>query len=263
MDAFARQRRLKEAIRRADPCLGVFIKTPAVQLVEAVAGTGLDFVVLDAEHGPFGASELDHCILAARAYQLPVLVRVRESTPAAILEVLDMGAAGIIAPHIASRQAAEELVSACRYHGGQRGFSGLSRPSSYGQLAPGDYRRASDSATIIIAQIEDQAAVDNIAAIAALDELDALFIGRADLSVSLGADEITDPPVAAAVQTVLDAARQQGRTAGIFLPSAAETAHFRGLGASLFAISTDQGLLIDAVTGVVRDFRTAISSSND
>ena len=255
MDPFATQRRLKAAIRGGEPRLGLFVKTPAAQVVEAIAGTGLDFVVLDAEHGSFDATGLDHCILAGRAHDLPVLVRVRENTPAAVLEVLDMGAAGIIAPHIGSAAAARQLVAACRYEGGTRGFSGLGRPSLYGRLPAHQYKQAADAATIIVAQIEDTAGVEHVPEIAAVADLDALFVGRADLAVSMGVDSITDPAVTDAVTRVLNAGRDQGKAAGLFLPDAAETAQFRQLGASLFAIATDQSLLIQAVGDVATTFK--------
>lgn len=260
---FAKQQQLKQAIRNGEPRLGLFVKTPAPQIIEAVAHADLDFIVLDGEHGPFGAQELDLCILAARASAVPILVRVREPSNAGVLEVLDMGAAGVIAPHIASAEVAQRFVAACRYQGGGRGFSGLSRPSRYGQLPADQYQRASDEATIIIAQIEDAAGVDHVAEIAAVEELDALFVGRADLAVSLGADSITHPDVAAAVGKILTAGQQSGKATGIFLPTPAETAQFHELGASLFAIGTDQSLLIDTVAATARAFRTATGSARD
>ena len=262
MDHFATQRDLKAAIRAGQPRLGLFVKTPAAQLVEAVAGTGIDFVVLDAEHGPFDGGSLDSCVLAGRANDLPVLVRIRENTAATVLEALDMGAAGVIAPHIASVEAAQQLVAACRYTGGTRGFSGLSRASRYGKLPAHQYRDAADAATIIVAQIEDSAGVENVAQIAAVDALDALFVGRADLAVSLGEDSITAATVAEAVGRVLSAGKNQGKATGLFLPDAQEAVQFRNLGASLFAISTDQNLLIQAVGAVARAFESALDESD-
>ncbi|MFQ6005893.1 MAG: HpcH/HpaI aldolase/citrate lyase family protein, partial [Woeseia sp.] len=246
---------LKEAIRNGQPALGLFVKTPSSHLVESLAGSGLGCVVLDAEHAAFGTAELDHCILAGRSIGLPMLVRLREATAAAILQVLDMGAAGIIAPHVHSAEQAVDIVAATRYENGTRGFSGAHRAAVYGAMPADEFKKASDESTIVIAQIEDSLGLKNVDAIAAVDALDALLIGRADLSVSLGAKSIDDDSVVQAVDNILAACRQDGMSAGIYLPTLDECKGFRTKGVNLFFISTDQALLNDAVSALARDFK--------
>ncbi len=107
MDALTIQRQFKDAIRSGQPTLGIFVRTPAVQVVEALGHCGVDFIVLDAEHAPFGVAELDVCILAGRSVGIPVLVRLGDPRPANILQVLDLGAAGIIVPHVGSAKTAK------------------------------------------------------------------------------------------------------------------------------------------------------------
>lgn len=242
--------------------LGLFIKTPSMQLVESLAKTGIDFVALDAEHAAFGTAEIDHCILAGRSVALPVLVRLREATPAAILQVLDLGAAGIIVPHLHTAKQAHDIVAATRYDGGTRGVSGMHRAAAYGAIPADEFKKASDESTIVIAQIEDGQALKNIAAIAAVEALDALFVGRADLAVSLGAKSLDDAAVSQAVDNILAACQQSGMSAGIYLPSADESALFRAKGANLFIISTDQALLNDATSALARDFKCHIEEAD-
>ena len=91
MNIFEQHLALKEKIRAGQPTLGLFIRTPAPQIIESLAETGLDFVALDAEHAPFGINALDTCILAARASGISVLVRVPEANSTLVLSVLDMG----------------------------------------------------------------------------------------------------------------------------------------------------------------------------
>lgn len=262
MDAFARHANLRQSIRNGQPTLGLFVKTPAMQIVEALAGSGFDFVALDAEHAAFGTAELDRCVLAGRSVGLPVLVRVREMAHAAILQALDLGAAGIIAPHLQTAEQAEHVVAACKYEGGTRGYSGMHRAAAYGAIPASELKRASDDSTIVIAQIEDAPGLENIAAIAAVDSLDALFIGRADLAVSLGAKSIDDTAVERAVDKALAACRQSGKSVGIYLPSADEAAAFREKGANLFIISTDQALLVKAAASLARRFRERIEGKD-
>jgi 2-keto-3-deoxy-L-rhamnonate aldolase RhmA len=255
MNALSAQHDLKQSIRRGDPTIGLFIRTPALQSVEIHANSGLDFVVLDAEHAAFGTGDLDRCILAGRSIDLPVLVRLRDPTPAAILQVLDMGAAGIILPHVGMAITARIALEACRYDNGSRGFSGQTRAAGYGDIAGSEYRKKSDESIIVIAQIEDEEGFSNVAELAALDELDALFVGRADLAVSLGADNIDDDMIVEATRKILAAGKKSGMTTGIFLNSPDDVENYQQQGASLFIIATDQSLLIDAARSVTTEFR--------
>ena len=256
IDALQRGLALKEKIRAGEPTLGLFVRTPAPHVIEVLASSGLDFVGLDAEHAPFDIAALDACIFAARAVGLPALVRVPERAPARILSVLDMGGAGIIAPHVTTASEATEVIAATRYVGGTRGFSGSHRAAGYGVLAPRDYKERSDRAVIVVGQVEDAAAVDNIDELASMDNLDALFIGRADLANSLGVDSTAAVEVERAVDRLCEGARNGGRTMGMFLPSTAEVETFRAKGVSLFIVDTDQALLAKAARSTVQDFKT-------
>jgi hypothetical protein len=112
----------------ADGPRGLFIKTPAPQIIEIIALAGPDFAVIDAEHAPFDRVTLDLMLLAGRAAGLPLLVRVADARASSIGGALDLGAAGVMVPHIASVEMARAAVANARYRGGTRGFS--SAPTS-------------------------------------------------------------------------------------------------------------------------------------
>lgn len=253
MEHLKRSLQLKGKIRAGTPVLGLFVKTPAMQVVEVLAACGLDFLVLDAEHAPFGPRELDSCLLAARAGGIPALVRVGYATPANLLQVLDMGAAGVVIPHMQTAEGASHAIDATRYSG-SRGFSASTRAAGYGTISAKEFREASDRSTIVIGQVEDVAGVDNIDEIAAVDLIDALFIGRADLSVSLGAEAVDD-----AADKICAAGNAAGRTVGMFLPSLGELQIQRDKGVTLFAVSTDQALLASCVRSLADDFKSVKS----
>ncbi|MFD2501948.1 aldolase/citrate lyase family protein [Rhizorhabdus histidinilytica] len=111
----------RRALRGARPLLGSFIKTPNVHATEILAELGFDFVIIDEEHGPFDRGALDLLLMAAGALGIAGVVRVAGLT--SILPALDMGAAGILVPHVHSAGAAETAVAAARYAGGKRGCS--------------------------------------------------------------------------------------------------------------------------------------------
>ena len=234
---------LRERLRAGELLAGTWIKTAHPHVAEVLAFSTLDVVVLDAEHAPFDRASLDLCILAARAGGMPVLVRPTSSDDAQILSALDCGADGVIAPHIRGVEDAQALVRACQYLPGGRGFAGSTRAAGYTTLGMGKHRAAARG-VIVIAQIEDAEAVDAIEEIAAVDGIDALFIGRADLTISYGVESPDDPMVISAVERICAAGKVAGRTVGMFLGRVADVPEWRAKGASLFVLQSDQEFLL-------------------
>ena len=224
----------RERVLWGDRLLGVFLKTPSVHATEILADIGFDFVVVDQEHAPFDRHDLDAHALAARAGGIASLVRVPEANAAQLLGVLDLGFAGVIAPHISSVAGAQELVRACRFGGGTRGFSNSPRAGRYGGLTLSEHVQASDQSVTVIAMIENGPAVDSVEAIAAVSGLDALFVGRADLAVALGENSLSAEVVVTVVNRVLAACRKQGKRAMLHVGDATEGRSFLDRGASLF-----------------------------
>lgn len=256
---FARQIALKEKIRNGEPTLGLFIKIPSPQVVELIAAAKFDFIVFDAEHAPFGIARLDECLLASQAASIPALVRVPDANSSLILSVLDLGAAGVIVPHIRSAKEAAAAVDATCYRNGTRGFAASHRAAGYGSIPPDTYRKLSDQAIIIIGQVEDAEAVNNIEEIVSVTAMDALFIGCADLSISYDTETFNDPRIDQAVEKICSIGRKTGKTLGIFLPSNEQLEKYRAKGISLYFISSDQALLTRAACELSAVFKSDIS----
>jgi len=234
----------RAAVRAGRPLLGGFIKTASHQVVELLALTGIDFAVIDAEHAPFDLLTLDRMAAAGRAGGMPLLIRPPNSEAGFIGQALDMGLAGVVAPHIASRPAAEALVGVVRYDRGQRGFSPSTRAAGYGAPDARVYREAADAANSVWCQIEDAAALDQLDAIAAIDDVDCLFVGRADLAASLGVDSQGHAGVVEAVAAIASAARRHDRASGIYVSAPTEIPALRALGYSVFICGSDQSWLL-------------------
>ena len=188
-------RRFRQAVRDGSVLIGTFVKTASHQVPEIIGAAGLDFAVIDAEHAPFDLAMLDRMAVAARGAGLPCLGRAPELAPVLIGQILDLGAAGVVAPHIATPEAARLALSAAKYAGRRRGFSPSTRAGGYGTLDAAAYRATADEESSVWCQIEDEAALSQLDAIAAVEQLDCLFLGRADLAVSLGVDSQRDPKV--------------------------------------------------------------------
>ncbi len=239
----------RNRLRTGDVLSGTWVKTPHPHVVEVLALSPLDVLVLDAEHAPFDRGSLDACIMAARAGGKPVLVRPASSAHDHILNALDCGADGVIVPHVRSAAEAREIVRACHYVPGGRGFAGSTRAAGYTTLGMAKHRTLATH-VVVIAQIEDVEAVDAIEAIAAVDGVDALFIGRVDLTISYAADTPDDAVVVAAADRICAAGKAAGRTVGMFLGRVGDVAQWRAKGASLFVLQSDHDFLLKGAAGL-------------
>lgn len=232
--------------------LGTFVKTTSPHVIEVLGTTRLDFVCLDAEHAPFDRATLDLMVLATRATHLKAFIRIAEVNPAVVLSALDIGAAGILVPHVDSAEDARKVVAMARYRDGARGYSSSPRFAGYGSLGMKEALRIGDEAQVIC-QIESAAAVKEAEAIAAVPGVGGLFVGRADLALSMGLDNPRDPRVLDATRHVLAVAKKAGKRAGMFVAGNAERDEFAALGADWFIVSSDQTLLRQAAAAIAHE----------
>lgn len=230
----------RQALIAREQLVGCFIKTPHPTVIEVLGATVLDFLVLDGEHSPFDKASINLCMLAAKAVGVTLLIRVPDDNPAFILNVLDCGAAGVVVPHVVSVEQAERLARSMRYIPGGRGIAGTTRAGGYGAKPLPDHRAAADTEVSLICQIEDREGVDNSEAIAAVDGVDALFVGRADLTVSYGLTDFSDVGIAQKCGDVLGA---QGAATGLFIAPDEDMKPWRDKGASFFLSGSDHSFL--------------------
>ncbi len=251
---------LRERIRRREPILGTFLKSASHHVAEVLGRAGLDFIIADAEHAPFGIGEIDRVVLGARSADIPCFVRPADHSPAFIGQCLDLGADGIVAPHVVDGDRAADLVAAMKYARGQRGFSPSTRAAGFGGHAAGTQRVQADAHTSLWCQIEDEAALRRLDDIARTDGVDCLFVGRADLAMSLGAEGNGDPRLIDAVAAVAEAAQRNAVAFGIFVTDTSEIPQFLQLGASVFVCGSDQSYLIGQGRANRAAFRHAIDA---
>ncbi len=229
--------------------LGTFVKTASPHVIEVLGTTQLDFACVDAEHAPFDRAMLDLMVMAGRGTKLQIFIRIAERSPAIVLSALDIGAAGLLVPHVDSVAQAQEVVAMARYRGGARGYSSSPRFAGYGSLGMQEALRIGDQAKIIC-QIECEAAVQAAEAIAAVPGVDGLFVGRADLALSMGLDNPRDARVLEATRHTLAAATRAGKIAGMHVSGNTERDQFAALGANWFVVSSDQTLLRQAAQAI-------------
>jgi 2-keto-3-deoxy-L-rhamnonate aldolase RhmA len=225
--------------------VGVFVKTDSTQVVEVLALCDLDFVVLDAEHAPFDRGIMDRMLFATRALKLPMLVRIPDHRDATILSVLDLGASGIVVPHVDSAADARNVLAAARFVGGRRGLSLSARYGGYGTKGRDEAIAEADQ-SLVVCQIESGAVVEVVEEIAAVPGLGGLLIGRSDLALSMGLDGPRHPRVLAAMERIMLAARANGLPVLVAAGSDAEVAEFAAMGVVGFIVGSDQSLMRQA-----------------
>lgn len=234
------------------PLAGTFLKTPALQLIEVLSQSDLDFVCLDAEHAPFDRSAIDACCAMGRALDFPVLVRVGDGSAREILQALDCGAVGIVVPHVDSATKAAEVARAARFGRGGRGFAGSTRWAGYATQSMSDLMARSQAETVVMAQIEEPEGVDICEAIAATDGIDALFVGPADLSVAYGHENQTSNDLVHALEQVGRAADAAGKAYVSWVANAQKAQEWAQYGMSCFFISSEHAWMRAAATAEAR-----------
>jgi 2-keto-3-deoxy-L-rhamnonate aldolase RhmA len=223
---------------------GVFVKTPAIEVVELLALAGVDFICLDAEHAPLDRLALDRMIAMARAMALPCLVRIATARPEAIMQAFDMGAGGVVVPHVASVEMAQEIARWARFGHGGRGYAGSTRAAAYTTQGMAATLAEARDGRCVIAQIEEPEGVAAAEAIAALDGIDALFFGAADLAVARGLTRTDDPALVEALATVARAAAAAGKPLAGYVASADKLAEARAKGISMAFVGSEQSFIL-------------------
>ena len=243
---------LRERLRRREPLTAAFLDLGSPVSAEITARSGFDLVVVDLEHGAGGEDAARAQIQAADAHAT-VVVRVPDG-PAQAGRMLDAGASGVIVPQVASVEEAELIAGAVRY-AGTRGISPFSRGNRFGAAGPG-FRDQADAALACIIQIERASALEAVDTIAALDDVDALLMGPADLSADLGcAPDLAGPELRAAAHRIGEAAARHGKTAALFMALADQAPRFRELGFTALACTFESALLAAASSAAARALR--------
>lgn len=234
--------------------LGTFVKTPTTHATEMFGVLGFDFVIFDQEHAAINSESLEAMILAARAYDISSIVRVAEANAALILAALDCGATGVMVPHVYSAEIAEKVAASCRYRGGKRGFAGTTRPGDYGAHSFSDHKTRQDAEVTCIIMIEDIAALDVLDEIMSVDGVDAIFIGRGDLTAALEQDKSQSPETTKVVEQIAAAAKRNDMPVITLCTDRDDAMAMHKFGISAFAVSSDHGFMRKSAAAALKQF---------
>src|SRR5438445_11875595 len=237
------QNGFKRALVSGRPQIGLWSSLSSNYSVEVIAGAGFDWILLDTEHSPSDLESVLTQLQAAAPYPTHPVVRVPWNDMVTIKRFLDIGAQTLLIPYVQNKQEAINAVSYIRYPlEGLRGMGGTTRATRFGRVK--DYARRAHEELCVLVQIETQTGLDNLEEIAAVDGLDGIFIGPADLHASLGyAGEIANPKVKPLIDKGIRRIRKAGKAPGILTADEADARQWLELGCQFVAVGADVGIL--------------------
>jgi 4-hydroxy-2-oxoheptanedioate aldolase len=253
--------KFKRAIQSGELQLGLWAQLASTNAVEVIAGSGYDWIVIDAEHGPNELTTVNSQLQATLGGTAHPVVRVPWNDIVAIKRYLDIGAQSLLIPYIETAEQARAAVSYTRYPPkGLRGYSAAPRASLYGRVK--DYPHVYEAELCVLLQIETQLGLENIEKIAAVEGVTGLFIGPGDLSAALGhVGNAKHPDVVATIENAIGRIRACGKPAGILTADEGMAHHFIERGAVFTAIGSDLGILARGSEQLVARFKSSGISS--
>ena len=245
----------KRALKANRLQIGLWCSLSSHYAIELVAGSGFDWLLLDTEHSPNDLESVLTQLQAAAPYSTHPVVRVPWNDMVTIKRVLDVGAQSLLIPYVSTAEEARAAVSYTRYPpAGVRGVAGTTRATRFGRIK--DYAKRAHEEICVLVQVETQGALDNIEAICAVDGVDGVFIGPADLHASLGyTGEIANPAVKPLIDEAIRRIRKKNKAPGILTPNEADAKHWLGCGALFVAVGADVGILARGAEALAAKFR--------
>ena len=243
---------------RQGAVFGSFMKTSDPAFIEITGYAGMDFVVLDMEHGPVGLCDMQNNVRAAQLTGLMPIIRVADLNEQFISQALDIGAGAVQIPQVCTPEQAEMAVRYAKYYPkGERGVCRFVRAAGYSSTPREQYFEKANSDTLVIIQIEGSKAIDSIDEILAVKGVDIVFIGPYDLSQSFGVPgQTSHPKVISAMKDIVKRAEKLGVVTGTFTDSPETLKTWMDVGVKYLSYSVDVGIFYEACVELVQGFRS-------
>ncbi|MCC3386474.1 2,4-dihydroxyhept-2-ene-1,7-dioic acid aldolase [Enterocloster citroniae] len=237
---------MKQEIIKGKEVIGAFLsEIAAPNLLRIMQVSGLDFVIVDCEHGYFDFSQVAALAAVGNGIEFPVIVRVPSVSRDCIQKYLDAGVDGILVPMLETKEQAEHLVEYGKYApDGKRGISTMRPHSNYNPGRLKDYTARANQRTMLFAQIETKKGVQNISQITEVKGIDGIFIGPNDLACDLGTmGDFSTQEMEACIDAVIEASQNAGISSGIITSKIDFIEQCRNKGMIMFSCDSELGLL--------------------
>jgi 4-hydroxy-2-oxoheptanedioate aldolase len=232
---------LKQRIRNGETVVGPFVTIPSVPLVDTLGYAGMDFCIIDTEHGPISAETAMDLVIAAQGSGVAPIIRVGANDERLILRALDVGPDGVQVPQINDADDARRVIHAAKYAPlGARGMSVFTRAGDYYAGRGSGHTDRQNAESMVVVHIEGRRGLDNLDEIMTVDGIDVLFLGPYDISQSLGVPgEVRSPKVEQALAAAAGKARAKGRAVGSYARDVEMGKWLKDLGVQYLSINVD------------------------
>ena len=251
---------LKEKMLKGENVIGTFFQLGGSTAVECLGISGLDFFIIDTEHGPFDVESSMDFIRTAELQSITPFARIKDVSRPSVLKMLDIGAKGIIVPCVETVEQVKNLVEWSKYYPlGKRGFF-TARPAGYGfyDFAKNidGYFKTCNEETLLIPQCETMSFLENIEEIVNINGVDGIFIGPYDLSIGMGKPaQFSDPEFLQAVSEVKKACKDAGKFSFIYTGSNNEAKRYFDEGFDGVAVNFDAAIFINAYKTIINEIK--------
>ena len=250
-----KQNKFKKALSGDSPTFGLWQGIPDTTVAEIGAGAGFDWVLIDAEHGPFDVRSVMAHLQAQEPYPVSALVRPVEGSTSLIKQLLDIGAQTLLVPMVDTPEQAEQIVRAAKYppHGVRGLGTSMARAANWNRTS--DYLNKANDEICVIVQIETLAGLENLPQIVNVVGVDAVFIGPSDLSAAMG--HIGNPghsDVVAAIEGAFKVIHAAGKQAGTLAVTKELADKYVTAGARFIGVGVDAALLANATRQLAAQF---------
>lgn len=250
---------IQEKLNQGETVVGTFNVVPSMHLVDVLCAAGLDFVIVDGEHGPVSTESMQQAIITCESRSVSPVVRVGGVHPPEILKALDGGAHCIQVPNLRSAEQLKALQAAAKYPPlGDKGFSPFVRASNYSSDHAAALPQAANQNVLVAIHVEGKEAIEHIDAILEFDLVDIVFIGMYDLSQALGIPgQVEDQRIQSLLSDLVGKISGAGKVAGSIANTLEQAKRLRDAGLRYIAYSVDCNVVHRAYHQMVQEFKAS------
>jgi 4-hydroxy-2-oxoheptanedioate aldolase len=252
---------IKRRLRQGEIVFGPWCILPSASVTNVIASTGVDFLIIDMEHGPTSFESAEGMVRSAESEGCCPLVRIGDRDETTILRTLDIGAHGILAPHVESKGDAREVVSFSKYYPlGKRGFSPYTRAGGYGGRKIEKHTEKENEETLVGVIIEGKAGIQNLESILETEALDLVYIGAYDLSQAMGMPgQVDHPAIKEKMEECIQRIKKAGIAAGGYVAKNDEDIKWMvDIGMQFITCLPDATVIFHAFKEQIRNFRQVL-----
>lgn len=248
---------LLQKLQSGQPVIGTWITIPSVVTADIIAGSGVDFMIIDAEHGPISYETAQNMITACESHQVSAMMRVGKVDEDLILRALDIGVHGLQLPNINNKEQVEEIIKYAKFPPlGDRGFSPFTRAGGYSSLNARHYPAIANKNTLLAINIEGKKAIEDIETILKIDGIDIIFIGLFDLSKAYGIPgQVDHPDLLAHLARLTEKINSAGKIAGTITTSPKSLQYCLSIGMRYLVHLVDCEMLSASYRAISAEFK--------